>query len=556
MVTLGPPGAGKSSTVETLRNQRTSCVDCKTEVADLRQLDLTPQDSVQVFDEGGDDVYKITSPIFNTPKSIPMLVHDMTKVDGTLSNSADIFRQNLLLHPENQVLVVLTHIDKCNLTSQQKNKDVIMSSFNSVIDNEIQMLAVSRTGTKPQRKTLIDLLENQKKGLKCFPISCKTYDGVPELLDFLTTLVQQRRVVLPQSWLQFYKEMMKQDPSFFRKCDLQALYAAVRRELKNDAQQLQSQFLQSLIYFADVGLILYYHKVSGLDQYIFHRPQFVVDVLKAVFHHNVGTVLDYDKNEFLRGIFKRADLKVLAARFQKEGLMDTRLLDVLWEQCKLHKEDKNALQQLMESFHLCHPISRTSRLVYFPWFVALNTPPDSVDLKNITKFDQTQMSVQFQCKFVPCIPLNVFETIIVHLQKTASEKGYTGDRYAWKDGLLVTFETIQAVLIRDEVNNVISSSVSGDICDVDKIWDISKDSEASATSTLDQYDGINAEILYACGHCLMLGKSKPRLLNPESVLRSANPRTKCVMCGTDRVPWGLVRACPGKLLCVDCQYNF
>ena len=76
MVTLGPPGAGKSSTVETLRTQKSALVTCKTEVADLRQLDISPDDSIQVFDEGGDDIYKITSPVFNTPKSIPMLVHD------------------------------------------------------------------------------------------------------------------------------------------------------------------------------------------------------------------------------------------------------------------------------------------------------------------------------------------------------------------------------------------------------------------------------------------------------------------------------------------------
>ena len=260
MVTLGPPGAGKSSTVETLRSQKPVCVGCKTEVADLRKLDLTPDDSLQVFDEGGDDVYKITSPIFNTPKSIPMLVHDMTKVDGTLSSSADILRQNLLLHPENQVLVVLTHIDKCNVASRKENQDFILSCFSNVIDKEIQLLKASQTDAESNRKRIIALLEKQKTKLRCFPISCNTYEGVKELRDFLQTIVQQRRIVLPQSWLQFYKVMMTEDYSFFRKLYLRTMFSKVREDFK-DSGQLDSQFLQALVYFADVGLILYYKNV-------------------------------------------------------------------------------------------------------------------------------------------------------------------------------------------------------------------------------------------------------------------------------------------------------
>ena len=149
--------------------------------------------------------------------------------------------------------------------------------------------------------------------------------------------------------------------------------------------------------------------------------------------------------------------------------MDTRLLDVLWEQYSQEKEDKNALRQLMLAFHLCHPISRKSHLFYFPWFVVHNVAPDHINPANISRFGEKQMSVQFDCIFVPCIPLNVFETITVDLQRTASEQGYTGERYAWKDGLLVSLETIQAVLIRDEVNSVISLCVTGDATDVDKI---------------------------------------------------------------------------------------
>ena len=134
----------------------------------------------------------------------------------------------------------------------------------------------------------------------------------------------------------------------------------------------------------------------------------------------------------------------------------------------------------------------------------------------------------------------------VKLQQTVSDKGYAGERYAWKDGLLVTLDTIQAFLVRNEADNKISFCVSGDTCDVEIIWDVSKDTEVNITQTLDQYEGINAEIVYVCGHCLLLRKESPCYLSPQTVLNSTNPLTADVKCGDDSVPRGLVRAFPGK----------
>ena len=58
------------------------------------------------------------------------------------------------------------------------------------------------------------------------------------------------------------------------------------------------------------------------------------------------------------------------------------------------------------------------------------------------------MSVQFKCCFGPHLPTNMFETLIVELQRTAIERGYTGERYAWKHGLLVKFGTLQTVVVQ------------------------------------------------------------------------------------------------------------
>ena len=289
MVTLGPPGSGKSSTVETLRAKKPVLVSRKTEVADLRQLDISPDDTIQVFDEGGDDVYKITSPVFNTPKSIPMLVHDITKVDGILTN--------LLLRPENQVVFVLTHVDCCDKVILHRNKDLITSTFLDVIQGEIQLLEKSKIGEKEKRQRIIDHLEKQKAAFRCFPISCKTSDGVNKLTLFLQETVQKRRVYLPLTWFSFYKVAIQDESSFLLKENLLPIYRKNDQEKYN--KHLESQFQQCLLYFSDVGLFLLFDNVPKLDQYVFHRPMIVVDILKALFHHDLPSTLNYNDDPLL-----------------------------------------------------------------------------------------------------------------------------------------------------------------------------------------------------------------------------------------------------------------
>ena len=66
--------------MESLKSQKPIQVEKRTHVADWTSLNIGENETVQIYDEGGQDVYRITSSIFNAPNSTPMLMHDATKV--------------------------------------------------------------------------------------------------------------------------------------------------------------------------------------------------------------------------------------------------------------------------------------------------------------------------------------------------------------------------------------------------------------------------------------------------------------------------------------------
>ena len=128
MTLLGPTTAGKSSLMSSLIAGKSILVhiDDRTQVADIKTWDITAIDSIQLFNHGGHEVYRITSHLFIGRNSIILLVHDISQVSETsVRDTTNILRHALQYHPENQVHVVLTHTDVVRTDILLKNKDYI-----------------------------------------------------------------------------------------------------------------------------------------------------------------------------------------------------------------------------------------------------------------------------------------------------------------------------------------------------------------------------------------------------------------------------------------------
>ena len=556
IVTLGPPEAGKYSTIESLKSQKPVLVEKRTRVADWKSWYVTATETVQIYDEGGQNIYRITSPVFNTTNSIPMLMHDAKKVTHTdLECTSQILRETLQHHPENQIVVVLTHIDEITEETLAKNNTVIKKKFQSVIQKVINALEVSACGNVTNKRQLISLLEKQKDGLMFFPVSSKTFQGMAELTAFVKGILEKKSVVLPSKWVQLFKMMSDRDVPYWNYGELVTLFRKLYSTTAKVFQRskIDSKCLAAVTYFRDVGLLLFYDSVPLLNQYVFHKPKFVLNLLKSTFHHDLESQLNYDRSEDLQSKFKRNELKLMMKQYQQDGLLSGKLLSALWQKHNLDDKNKQALQHLLEAFNLCHQVSINHELFYFPWFVQNNVCPEAATPPNLHKFDKKVMSVHFECKFVCDIPFNLFEVASVQLQKTATNRKYEGERYAWRDGLLIKIDTLTCILQRNNKTATIYVSVCGKAEDADTIWMVMTDVHGDFENSLKPYKGVIEEIYFLCSHCIIKRKLEILKLEPQHVLHSTTPDISFLTCGDDEFPRGLVRAFSGRLVMLNAK---
>ena len=201
-------------------------IDDRTQVADIQTWYITSQDSVQLFDHGGHDIYRITSSIFIVPNSTIALVHDISQAsEDKVQETTAILRHALAYHPKNQVHLVLTHTDLVSTDDAQKNRDLIKAKVHACIDEEVQSLT-HPTEKDEDRSRLLAQLKKQKDNMEVFLLSSKTYEGMENFKEFITKVIAQKRVSLPEKWVQFYKLCIRStnNKGFFKVAELEQLY--------------------------------------------------------------------------------------------------------------------------------------------------------------------------------------------------------------------------------------------------------------------------------------------------------------------------------------------
>ena len=427
MTLLGPTLAGKSSTMKSLIAGKSVLVHIndRTQVADIRTLDITAQDAILMFDHGGHEIYRIMSPLFITLKSIIMLVHNISQIsEAGVSDTTNILQHVLDYHPQNQVNLVLTHTDEINADSALKNRDYLLTKVHQCIDEEINSLACFN---KPDddRSRLSAQLQKQKDNMKVFLLSNKTCNGMNNLMEYLTRVVQQNRVSLPQKWVQFYTVMMSKKQKFFKLTELQQLYEGLYIKIWHILQQSQitKNFSAALAYYHATGHVLYYPESPVLKDYVFHNKDFILDLSKSIFNHNLKDGTDFSELQKTTPAFH---IELMLSQYESEGLLDIKLLRYLWHQYGLKEQEEAAVLEIMKKLHLCYEVDVHKTVLFMPWFIKTNNAPESLDLRKLYTINKKCFSVLLECAFNSGIPVNIFETVQVQIQKTAVEKSYGG----------------------------------------------------------------------------------------------------------------------------------
>ena len=547
---LGPTTAGKSSVMKSLIEGKAVLVhiDDRTQVADIQTWEITPEDSMQIFDHGGHDIYRITSPIFIVPNGIVALVHDISKVsEDRVDDTTAILNHALAYHPENQLNLVLTHTDLVSTDDAQKNRDLIKSKVHACIDQEIHSLT-HPTEKDEGRSQLLAKLQKQKDNMQVFLLSSKTFDGMDNLKEFLTKVTAEKRVSLPKKWVQFYKLMLDQKNNFFKLTELERLFKQLYFKGTQLLQQakIMKKFKLALEYYRAAGHVLYFPDNPILADFVFHNKDFLLQMTQSVFHHNLKNATDF-------GVLRQStkvSVDLMLQHYDEEGLLAIELLQFLWQKYGLKEEEERAVLEIMKKFHICYPVDNTEKLLFFPFFLKSNKPPALLDLQKLHSIHEQYFSVVMNCVFHNKVPINAFEAMQVQLQKTAVEREYGNSRYAWQDGIQVIIGTLEIRAIRRTSESTITIYVCAPSHDVEQVWEVTSNVYSDLEAVIQPLLGVMKQIFFECTHCIVKHLQPVHKRSPSDVLRTKGPDVTYEHCKGDKIPRALVIAPSGESVIV------
>ena len=550
MMLLGSTTAGKTSVMESLINEMPVLVDMnkRTQVANIKEWNISYTDIIEVFDQGGHPIYNITNPIFLSPSCIRFIVHDITKVGATeLEETSDILIQTLQLHLQSQVHVILTHIDNVDAVGIDRHKKMVKEKLEGTIDQEVRnlnLLALSDKEEGDSKELLSRQLHQQKKDVEYFLVSNKTYDGLNALKDFLMEVIAQKRIHIPEKWVQFYKLMLRQKSEFLKVEDLKPIFEPLYSTSGFQEAQVSKIFLSALRHFRNSGLIMYFDNISGLDEYVFHKKTFLVELFKCCFHHDLMSTIDFKALEKLWH-FKRNQAELMVKQYQTEGILSTELLHYLWHKYGIEEKVQKAVLDLMKIFQLCHPINSSEELFFFPWFTQNKECPGRINPNKLLPCDQNHFSVELNCRFICSIPVNCFEVLLVQIQKIARQHQFGDDRHAWKDGLAVKIGTLECVAVRMPQKSTIRISIQGQRKEVDEVWEVMTILHSDLKSYLKRLEGVIEEVYITCNHCVIEDLLPYHQRHPTEVFQERTLFLRYVKCKEDKIPTALIYAPPG-----------
>ena len=214
-----------------------------------------------------------------------------TALANIQSYSSSCSNSNVIIPPVmNQLLVVGTHLDQCGNTKDEICEKML--EVEKMIDDNILHDCSS-----------ILVIERKKNPNSIFPISCTNNDNerdeaAQEIRTAIENMSENNSVLsdIPINWLIFQYEIKllgESDPIVLRtKCNEIATKCYIKEE----------QIDEILLFFHELGILLYYKDVENLGHVIFSNPQWLFDQLTNIIE------LKYNpphkaKKQICKGIF-------------------------------------------------------------------------------------------------------------------------------------------------------------------------------------------------------------------------------------------------------------
>lgn len=532
MCLLGEATAGKTSLMQSLKTgvSYLTAEEDRTQVVNTHTWHISDQCSYQIFDQGGHQIYRITSLFFMSATSKNLICHNIS--DGSMEVTKDVLERTINLHPTSDVHFVLTKSDLVSddvaNTKMQQFKTELINTFQIKL-NILQKLLGTPKSTELNKKVIEKLILGYNKKIKdsrYFLVSSKLYKGIVELKQFLCELAERDIKTLPELWWNCYTYIDSLQINVLGYEQFQKIFHSGRnltQKMKAIVNPKSSRIdiLSCLEYYHDCGLALWFKDHPKLNSYIFHNLTFIIDIMKAVFHHQLEESLNYEDNLNLQQYFQQVEFQEALASYKNEGLLSYRFLSFLWQKYKLDNCDEDVLLEIMKSFDICYPIFDLPRdeftLYFFPFFCKNKQIDSSIDLQHLSVVNDNTITLLLECVFFNSVPINLTEMFIVHLQRHAVENHYLGKRYAWEDGLLVIVGTLNIAIVCDRTNSTLYLLVKGGVAVLFDMWVAFSSLYKSLCGLIAQWHGVIQSFHVPCAHCVLIGSSNPYCWLPSKV---------------------------------------
>ena len=302
--------------------------------------------------------------------------------------------------------------------------------------------------------------------------SAQTAVGLNGLLGYVNELLQDRSLfpgldtLLPSSWVKSEDQLQSlakiHSPPI---CSLPATCDAI---VPCGVSPENAQGLLS--YLHTVGSICHYDQRPSLRQHVFLQPQYLIDLLKAVYHHQLNSILTMDSiPPSQRSLVTQRELEEMLTNLSENGIASVKLLRLIWSKFGFKAEHDNLMIKLLVSFNFAyvrcdndHVIKAVNALVegnvddgcddllsllkehngdlLLPWFF-----PDkkSHGLPTVCPSDRS-VSVCLAYSFSMSLPEGLFQRVSARCHR------HSNSTHHWLTGVHMEYAAITAVLLCDE----------------------------------------------------------------------------------------------------------
>ena len=576
VILLGCSMAGKTSLARTLINGKPSCVqeEDRTIVLDRIVWEPTAEEKnlcVSLFDFGGNDWYKIVHHLFIDKDSFFLLVVNLA------GYVADDFERDigswlkLLLSRVSSPhwKLVGTHADQCTQEDIGTKFEAIERDIRCIYEREGREL---------------------KEPLEILVISSHSMSGISALQEKLLGFVCRHGKVIPEAWLETLRVLRSANHKGKPFLYFEALgtvnesgggggpenppsnsgsrtTTAVSGSTRNNQRRLeqstlirkmsrhrQSPLKFELAFFHAIGAILWYQHTPELSKFIFHNPEYLTSLLKAVFTERLETEsLSYAdfQSHFSCGTFQQAKENLL-----ERGIMSCDLLKCLWKHKQLDKEVFTAMMHLFNHMGFCYAQDRDQSgeaiSLRFPWFVAEKVPDDP-DLRQILfgPLTMKRLRITFEYEFLSICPPPMFEKFSVSMHRHIGDEMSRRD---WKDGFQAKMYGSHLVVekLHRGLEMVIRFTVAGS--DVPQLWKVLTKMKSEMQVVMGEWPGLMFDCHVLCPHCVHQRVEKPSWFAGKYADKECDPEQLYMSCprnGTvTEIPACLVYNVEGKSFCL------